>query len=808
MSDPKQPRDMPAGVSLAVAAILPTIFFLVLPPLSKSGLWDPYELNVADLARRLALNLFHDEFARARRRRQLDAAPERSRAARAAVHVDGARLQLFGLHEWAGRCRSRCGASRGVVATYGFVARLVDRRAGLFSALALATMPLFFVQARTMLGDVVTMTSARGRVRRSPRRRVRSRPKTARRSRARASRGSARRRSGSSPASRPAAGSSASPCRALASASRGASRGPPAPAKRQRVRRRRRRARRSSPARAFSYWGVNAHDAKPGRRSVVAAGAMMKAPRKYPTFDAVIGQLGPALAPWSAFAPFAFGRLFLAPRRAHRARRSSARASRASALRRRRGVAFAAHGCLAAKTDLDSRSARPRSSPRRAASPSAIYERGAHPSVAVGVGTARPPRRLSTTTSTRSPRRRTRPSAVAARRSPRASKTRAPAVDRRARRLRAPRLLLGRRATSRREENDATKPFDPARYLSVDRFAPRMRGTACSRWRTSRSSLARRSRASRSGSAWLKMTWLRAVSLQVRDGCSNAWWVDRVRAARRRSSACSSRATSGSGRSMVARARSRRPRSRAASSRSKSSSSASAPATRKTQKRKRTVGSSPRPCSSRYGARAPGSRRRRTSSRTAQRPIARRARHSVRRRALPRARLLRRSARRQPRGGLLRSRRRVPGVVLCFSYYPALANQLSPKEVFESYQHVHKGGEPLALLGVGGRTAAYYAGGQAETFTDTQRAFAWLTSAKRNSRRFLAMRAEELPKLNQLYREQARDRRAARRTCRCSTRARARSSSSARRFARARRTRTRSRRFSSPRRRSRSTSST
>ena len=50
------PRDIPAGVSLAVAAILPTLFFLLLPPLSKSGLWDPFELNVADLARRLALD--------------------------------------------------------------------------------------------------------------------------------------------------------------------------------------------------------------------------------------------------------------------------------------------------------------------------------------------------------------------------------------------------------------------------------------------------------------------------------------------------------------------------------------------------------------------------------------------------------------------------------------------------------------------------------------------------------------------------------------------------------------------------------
>ena len=33
----------------------------------------------------------------------------------------------------------------------------------------------------------------------------------------------------------------------------------------------------------------------------------------------------------------------------------------------------------------------------------------------------------------------------------------------------------------------------------------------------------------------------------------------------------------------------------------------------------------------------------------------------------------------------------VVGFVLCFFYYPALANQLSPKEVFESYRHVCPG---------------------------------------------------------------------------------------------------------------------
>jgi hypothetical protein len=93
------------------------------------------------------------------------------------------------------------------------------------------------------------------------------------------------------------------------------------------------------------------------------------------------------------------------------------------------------------------------------------------------------------------------------------------------------------------------------------------------------------------------------------------------------------------------------------------------------------------------------------------------------------------------------------GAVLCFSYYPALANQLSPKEVFESYQRVHKSGEPLALFGVGGRTAAYYAGGQPLILKDANSAYDWLMSGEPSSRHFLALRAEELPRLNRLYRE-------------------------------------------------------
>jgi len=93
----------------------------------------------------------------------------------------------------------------------------------------------------------------------------------------------------------------------------------------------------------------------------------------------------------------------------------------------------------------------------------------------------------------------------------------------------------------------------------------------------------------------------------------------------------------------------------------------------------------------------------------------------------------------------------VVGFILCFFYYPALANQLSPKEVFESYRTVCPGAQ-LGLLGVGGRTSAYYAGGQPQTLGDPTNAYQWLVAGG-SQRRCLALKAEELPKLNQLWRE-------------------------------------------------------
>jgi hypothetical protein len=88
-----------------------------------------------------------------------------------------------------------------------------------------------------------------------------------------------------------------------------------------------------------------------------------------------------------------------------------------------------------------------------------------------------------------------------------------------------------------------------------------------------------------------------------------------------------------------------------------------------------------------------------------------------------------------------------------FGYYPGLSAQLSPKEAFESYARLSRPGEPLALLGVRSRAAVYYGGGDAPSFSDAARAFAWLTEDKAQ-RRWLLLKADDLSRTNSLYRQQ------------------------------------------------------
>jgi hypothetical protein len=68
-------------------------------------------------------------------------------------------FQLLGLSDWAGRLPLALWAALGLGATFLLVSRFTDRIAAAYSTAVLATMPLYFLQARTMLGDGVTLAA-------------------------------------------------------------------------------------------------------------------------------------------------------------------------------------------------------------------------------------------------------------------------------------------------------------------------------------------------------------------------------------------------------------------------------------------------------------------------------------------------------------------------------------------------------------------------------------------------------------------------------------------------------------------------
>ncbi len=142
-----------AWIALSVAAL--SLF----APLSSSGIWDPPEREVAELSRRIALNLLGSpELAVAGGNNLV---PTRAELGRGELPFTSIALgfRAFGLHDWAGRLPLALWAALGLLATYGLVRRLSDRRSAWFAVLALSTMPLYFLHARTMLGDIVTMAS-------------------------------------------------------------------------------------------------------------------------------------------------------------------------------------------------------------------------------------------------------------------------------------------------------------------------------------------------------------------------------------------------------------------------------------------------------------------------------------------------------------------------------------------------------------------------------------------------------------------------------------------------------------------------
>ncbi len=143
----------PVSVSLLVGALS------LMLPLAWCGLWAPYELEVADFSRRIAVAL-HGADALAVPGAD-NTVPTLSELGKGQLPFTSVALgfQLFGLSDWAGRLPLALWAALGILATFLLVSRLMDRVAAAYTALVLSTMPLYFLQGRTMLGDGVTLAS-------------------------------------------------------------------------------------------------------------------------------------------------------------------------------------------------------------------------------------------------------------------------------------------------------------------------------------------------------------------------------------------------------------------------------------------------------------------------------------------------------------------------------------------------------------------------------------------------------------------------------------------------------------------------
>lgn len=728
----------------ALAALVPILLFFIAPPLTRSGLWDPFELNVADLARRIAINLHGAS------NLILEGAnnslPHLNDLGRPQLPFTSIALgfRYLGLSEWGGRTPLALWGLFGVLSTYGAVARLVDKRAGLYSAVALSTMPLYFVQARTMLGDIVGMSAFAMAV------------------------------GGLLVAllDRDVGASRSLGVRILWLAlgvvgllagfySRGGMIGVGVPlliigftfvvivgsgdgAKDIF----------SAAIGALSLLGGSVvlwlflraltKEAAPPQDLNPWVGVMLKAPSRYPTFDFVLGQLGPALAPWSAFIPFAMGRLFIPPQNA-----SGEKAERESATKMAllvgAAVTLVAHGWLDANAEATSFVG---VSLLAAVCGIALrdYEKGAHPSLALAVGTTAL-LGLFHHDFHSLPEKAFQAFAVAPPTFPESYKETALAIW--------TVVLIGLAGltilTWSENHTSSRKPLEPTAYSALlDQLQKSWDGMLTLGY------LATIAGASMAGlGLWIGMkthsSWVPAISQNSRSMIMNAWWIAAIVPL---------------GVIFVVYFwldlwlwAFSAPANESGEAKPQSILRGFEPLEKLIERAKewKSLDANERlglsillplallqvpaivffALSVQLGLRLPIAVAFAVPSGVFVFLVLGAA-----------GKILK-----QSRVAFFVVASLAAGAVLSGKFYPDLANQLSPKEIFETYQRVHKGNEPLALFGVGGRTAAYYAGTNPLTFAEPKQAFDWLKGSEGGSRRFLAIKGDEIAKLNRMYRE-------------------------------------------------------
>ena len=128
-------------------------------PLARTGPWDPLEPDTADLGRRVAVHaLGADALARPEDPPTIPTLTDLGSGELAFSSV-ALSFRVFGFHAWSGRLPMALWGLAGALSLYWMLHRLVHPRAAFFALVALVTMPLYFLHARTMLGDIVAMAA-------------------------------------------------------------------------------------------------------------------------------------------------------------------------------------------------------------------------------------------------------------------------------------------------------------------------------------------------------------------------------------------------------------------------------------------------------------------------------------------------------------------------------------------------------------------------------------------------------------------------------------------------------------------------
>lgn len=134
-------------------------FWGLLRGISSGGLWDPHDVEAAELARRIALHLLGGRglalpFAD-------NSLPIRADLGRGELPFTSMALgfRAFGLTAWAARLPLTLASIAGVWAIQAAVARLFSPRAGIYAALVLATTPLYCLQGRLLFGEALTFAA-------------------------------------------------------------------------------------------------------------------------------------------------------------------------------------------------------------------------------------------------------------------------------------------------------------------------------------------------------------------------------------------------------------------------------------------------------------------------------------------------------------------------------------------------------------------------------------------------------------------------------------------------------------------------